>query len=320
MFDTLNFYDSISKTVATHLLEDTNLFKKSSKHLLENSTIVTSNIRNYKVSLIHNILTDCYKLKFVGSVAKFQKDENFTDLTKSDLLEFVSYLEDAIQINVNTFKINRIDLSLNISNVLSENVFEVLGTLKSAKKATNDNSITYNSKACQIYIYNKLQETRQNRAKNAKEKSFVQDAEELTKYEHRLLNTTQIKRLFKHGLMVQDLQDDSVIQSLSNTLISTYNAIEKISKYEIDFSNLSSAKDFETMLILTKYSYSEIEKLIEKAKKDRCFKRVATYSEIKSKYKKLFKENKFEKVENETLKTLDTYFENLPTLLKKLGF
>lgn len=320
MFDTLNFYESINKNVATHLLEDTNLFKNSSKHLLENSTIVTSNIRNYKVSLIHNTITDSYKLKFCGSVAKFQRDENFTDLTKSDLLEFVSYLEDAIQISVNTFKINRIDLSLNIGNVLSENVFEVLGTLKSAKKATSDNSITYNSKNCQIYIYNKMNEVRQTRNKNAKEKSFILGADELTKYEHRLLNTTQIKRLFKDGLTVQDLTDSTVIKTLTNTLITTYNQIEKISKYEFDLTQIESKKDFDLFLILTQYSNSDIDTIIEKLRQKNVFKRAATYSEMKSKYKKLFKENKFEKVENETLKTLNAYFENLPQHLKMLGF
>jgi len=320
MFDTLNFSNYISKDLAFHLLENTNLFPKKDNPLHNLETVYyNSNLKNYSVKLTHYLQSNTFFLKFEGSVAKFQRDENFTDLKKSDLLEFIQYLEEAIQINVNGFKINRVDLSFNIEGILSENVFEVLGTLKSAKKATNDSSITYTSNAFSLHIYNKMNEVRQKRKKTAKEKAFVEGADELTKYEHRL-ESKHVKKLFKRDLIVSDLLDDKVIQTLTNSVLNAYNAIEKISECTFNENLCEGKKDFELMLVLTKWTYSELEGKVNKCKRAKTFKRAADYTELKTKWRKAFKENKFEKVENETLKTLNEYFENLPQHLKMLGF
>ena len=243
MYDTINFKISVEDVRNTDFLQETPCYIHNvATHDYNGEQVVTGSLEGLNISVSKNNV----RVKD-GSLCKWYLGDNLKSLGRDDTKKAIEKLSDTLHLPMHKAVITRLDMALNIITKYPTQVyFNHLGLLKHTQRLEQPTGLYYNKNDIDLCFYDKIKEQK-NKGYAIPE---LYDNRNVLRIEHRY------KQRLKSNLGVEAvtsalLYDEAFYINIINRLKDTYNNINKINIFTMNFKEIKGKQQFYKMGILT---------------------------------------------------------------------
>lgn len=284
MYDTIHLWLP-SERFASAANKDTcmqNLSKVCITNKADGSYYFTGYLKNYRVT------SSEFGISLKGSLSKYYLSDNIQTLSLSDSVMAFEMMADELHLPISSAIVKRIDLAQNfLMRYEPEAYYQYLGDCQYYQRLTQPKSLYYTNSIRQMLFYNKAAEVR------AKRQTLpaIWAGQNVLRYENRY--TKRLTNQFNlPEITAKTLTEKSFYTDLINRWQSEYDAINKHNTINLNFTNMSSPKDFMrqiTLLGLNVIGQERVMQEIENLRHLNAFEKPEYYSRLKRKVHKLSK-------------------------------
>ena len=224
-----------------------------------------------------------------GSLAKYHYGNNLETLTMSASEVAIRSLSDLIGFDLSNSIVSRVDFSSNmLTDYKPKYYYTFLGHLSRYNRFDNGDTLYYNQQSKNLLFYDKIKE--------AKKKQMPIPNEYLGKnvLRYELAIKKELAKFCKRTIKVKDLYTRDIFNLFLYKWKGLYTNIDKQkNNIEIMQKHIEKPKHFDSQLLtglVQKVGYTTIENLIEQMKLTKTFQHKEYYSRLKSKYRKMAKQ------------------------------
>ena len=314
MYDTVYLNYTITEnpsTISERVFLNTNNIKVTESvselhngHKLDRWT--RGELDNLKVTMTSNTVS------VKGSICKYHFGNNLYTLSMKDTKEVINSISESLGLNMNKASVSRVDWSTNLSTTHPPTLYmPKLGDLSRFNRLENPNSIYYNQSAKRLLFYDKMIEAKKKKVEIPEE--FI--GKNLLRYE--MVLNSKVNKHLNSDVNGNSLYREEIYKKMADLWYSYYKDINKISDrgIKIKMEQIKTERDFERALLTglaQKLGIEEINHLIKQMKSKGVFKHNEYYSRLRSKFKKLCKEDIDENdIISEINKKIDEVYFNL---------
>lgn len=235
------------------------------------------------------IFTHNDRLIIDGSLSKYHYGSNLACLTRGETQKALESLGNALQIDIESAKVNRLDIAVNL--ILDEppsNYYPYFGSLARYKRIiTESNAVEYRTKRKSMILYDKIKECKQNKEPIP----TLFQGRNVLRIEHRYKN--RCYRITGSTLYAKSLYDEDFYMRISKEFHSVFQRIEripmsKISSAAIESLNGRNIVDFMAKEYINSHGIESALSLIERAKNNDSIDRQRAWK-LKAKIKEIAK-------------------------------
>jgi len=224
-----------------------------------------------------------------GSIAKYHYGNNLETLTMSASEVAIQSLSDLIGFDLSNSIVSRVDFSSNmLTQYKPKYYYNFLGHLSRYNRFDNGDTLYYNQQSKNLLFYDKIKE--------AKKKQMPIPNEYLGKnvLRYELAIKKELAKFCNRTIKVKDLYTRDIYNLFLYKWQEIYTNIDKQkNNIEIMQKHIEKPKHFDSQLLtglVQKVGYTTIENLIEQMKLTKTFQHKEYYSRLKSKYRKMAKQ------------------------------
>jgi hypothetical protein len=279
MYDTLHLYLNREGAKGADLLA---LIPDLLQGLTESSKdgryFVSGNFHNLRVSVSDQ------RLSIKGSLSKYYLGDNIQTLTRQDTQRGIERLSDELSLPLGDASLSRLDFGHNlIMKHEPEVYFTYLGESRYFERYRLSDSLNYkNGNRMQVF-YDKVLESKFHRVEIPK----VWQGKNVLRFESRYLK--RIEDLLKHpDITANTLSDEQFYIGLVRRYFEDYEAIQKVLPDPLDYSNMTSPKDFwkqVALLQMQAWGQPKVMEMIDEMKARDTFKSPEYYSRLRREVK-----------------------------------
>lgn len=279
MFDTLHLYLNRERAGGADLLAlIPHLLQGLTESSKEGRYFVSGNFHNLRVSVSDQ------RLSIKGSLSKYYLGDNIQTLTRQNTQRGIERLSDELFLPIGDASLTRLDFGHNlIMKHEPEVYFAYLGERRYFERYRLSDSLNYKNGSRMQVFYDKVLESKSNRV----EIPQVWQGQNVLRFESRY--TKRIEDQLKHpDITVSTLYEEQFYIGLVRRYFEDYEAIQKVLPDPLDYSNMTSPKDFWKQLALLKaheLGQPKVMEMIEEMKARDTFKIPEYYSRLKREVK-----------------------------------